>query len=83
LVVEEEAWTQSPREWIDDEVVLELRDRRLGDVAAGHDSIAGVLGSVNELGVTIEELYADDAGEAIRIASFVPWAAIRRIMLRA
>jgi hypothetical protein len=29
------------------------------------------------------ELLPDDAGGEIRIASFVPWAAIRRIKLRA
>ena len=81
--MEEEEGTQSPREWIESEVVLQLRDRRLGNAEAGHDSITGVLETVNELGVVIEEIYPDDTGEEIRIGSFVPWSAIRRITLRA
>jgi hypothetical protein len=81
--MDEEEWTQSPYEWINEEVVLELRDRRQGDAVAGHDSITGVLGTLNELGVGIEEIYPDDDGGDIRLGSFVPWAAIRRIQLRA
>ena len=81
----EEEWTRSPpREWSGSEVSVELRDRRVEDAGVGHDSLTGVLGPVNELGViVVEEIYSDNAGEEVRITSFVPWAAIRRITLRA
>ena len=54
--MEEEEGTQSPREWIESEVVLQLRDRRLGNAEAGHDSITGVLETVNELGVVMNHV---------------------------
>jgi hypothetical protein len=93
--MEEEEWTRSPREWSEEErtrsprewsgseVSVELRDRRVEDAGAGHDSLTGVLGPVNELGVIVEEIYCENAGEEVRITSFVPWGAIRRITLRA
>ena len=78
----DEEWALSPREWISFEVSVELRDRRPGGAEAGHDSITGILGTVNEMGITIEEIFADNAGEEVRIGSFIPWAAVRRITLR-
>ncbi len=49
-----------------------------------HDSLAEILGVVNEWGIAIEEIYLPRGGakEGIRIASFIPRAAIRMIMLR-